>query len=91
MIWSTWWVWLVAAGVFGILEALTPIYAFLGLAIGAALMGVSLLLFPTVLPTGLPFLLLIWAVLSLLAWVVLRLWLGSPRGEVKYWDRDIND
>ena len=88
---TTWWVWMVAAGVLGILEALTPVYAFLGLAVGAGAVGLGLLLAPGVMPTGLPILLLLWAVLSLGAWVVLRLWLGSPRGSVKYWDRDIND
>ena len=91
MIWQTWWVWLAAAAVLGILEALTPVYAFLGLAIGAGAVGVGLLLAPGLLPAALPLLLLLWAGLSLAAWLVLRLWLGSPRGEVKYWDRDIND
>ena len=36
-------------------------------------------------------LLLIFAVVSVLAWLVLRRMMGVREGQVKIWDRDIND
>ena len=42
-------------------------------------------------PTGLAALILIFAVVSLIAWFVLRKTMGVRRGQVKVWDKDIND
>lgn len=87
--WLTWWVWLAAALVLGILEVALPGFIFLGFAIGAAVTGV-LLTIPGLAP-GLPVLLLIFAALSLIAWLVLRRVFSLPHGQVRTFDRDIND
>ena len=89
-----WWVWVVAGCVLGIFEILAPAFVFLGFAIGAVLTGVILWLgLP---PAGWmdasgPKHLLVFGVLSLLAWLVLRAVFGLKQGQVKTWDRDIND
>jgi membrane protein implicated in regulation of membrane protease activity len=87
-VWTIWWAWIVLGFGLGILEILAPGYIFLGFAIGAALTGV---LVGLGLAPGLPALILIFAVLSLVAWLVLRATLGKRAGQVKTWDRDIND
>ena len=89
MIWETWWVWIVAGFALGVLEVIVPGYIFLGFAIGAVIVGLGLGI--GVLGGGLPILLLVFAVLSLIAWLGLRRVLGSNAGQVKIWDRDIND
>ena len=43
------------------------------------------------LTTSLPLLLLVFAVASVIAWLVLRKVMGVRDGQVKIWDRDIND
>lgn len=87
--WSLWWVWLAAALVFGILEVLTPGFIFLGFAIGA--LAVSLLIANLGLALSLPLLLLIFAGLSLIAWLILRHFFALPKGQVKRFKDDIND
>jgi len=90
MWWSIWWVWLAAALVLAILEVMVPAYIFMGFAIGAALTGIALAigLFAS---SGLPAVLVVFAVLSLLGYIGMRLAFGAPGGSVKIWDRDIND
>ncbi len=88
-LWSLWWVWMAAALVLGILEVLLPGFVFLGFAIAAA--AVALIVLNTGLSLGLPVLLLIWAALSLIAWLILRRLFALPRGQVKRFDHDIND
>ena len=73
----------------GILEVALPGFIFLGFAIGAAITGVVLLI-PGLTPS-LPVLLLIFAVLSLVAWLVLRRMFALPHGQVKTFKHDIND
>ncbi|MCJ8334667.1 MAG: hypothetical protein MJH10_10540 [Epibacterium sp.] len=87
--WSLWWVWLAGALVLGIVEMLAPGFIFLGFAIGAAGVGLLQLLAPGAL--GLPALLLIFAALSLAAWLILRRSFALPKGQVKTFDHDIND
>lgn len=89
-IWSEWWVWIVAGFALGVLEVLAPGYIFLGFAIGAVLVGLALLL-GVVTGASLPVLLVIFAVISLAAWWGLRRLMGVREGQVKLWDRDIND
>ncbi len=86
---NTWWVWIVAGFALGVLEVLVPGFIFLGFAIGATLTGV--LVGVGILGGGLPLLLLIAALLSLAAWLVLRATVGAHKGQVKLWDKDIND
>jgi membrane protein implicated in regulation of membrane protease activity len=94
MLWQMWWVWGVAALALAILEVLAPGYLFLGFAIGAAATGVLLLAggpFAAWLGASLPLLILCFAVCSLASWIALRRVLGVRKGQVKVWDRDIND
>ncbi|QYZ69039.1 NfeD family protein [Neotabrizicola shimadae] len=90
MLWEQWWAWVAGGFVLGVLEVLAPGYIFLGFAIGAVLVGV-LLGFGALSGGSLPALLTIFAIASLVAWVVLRRTMGVREGQVKLWDRDIND
>lgn len=87
-IWTVWWAWIVLGVVLGVIEIVIPGYIFVGFAIGAGLTGV---LVGLGISAGLPLLLLIFAILSLLAWLALRRLMGKREGQVKVWDRDIND
>lgn len=87
-IWMVWWVWVVAGFLLGILEVVIPGFNFLGFAIGAVLTGAVAGLG---LAQSLPALLLVFAVLSLAAWLGLRRVMGVRENQVKVWDRDIND
>ncbi|EEW23794.1 NfeD family protein [Rhodobacter ferrooxidans] len=89
MMWATWWVWVVAGFGLGILEVALPGFIFLGFAIGAIATGA--LIWLGALGANLPLLLLVFAFASLLAWAVLRRVFGIRAGQVKLWDRDIND
>lgn len=87
--WNVWWVWIVAGFALGVLEILAPGYIFVGFAIGAILTGVLLGL--GVLGGSLPLLLMVFAVLSLVAWFLLRRMMGVTEGQAKLWHKDIND
>lgn len=89
MDWSDWWLWMAGGVALAILEVLLPGSIFLGFAIGAFVVGLILLI-------GLPLgglytTLLAFAVISGLAWIVLRRYLGVRRGQVTTIDKDIND
>lgn len=86
---DTWWAWVVLGFALGVLEIIVPGYIFLGFAVGAVLTGV--LVGVGFAPSGLMALLLIFALLSLLGWLALRRTMGVRDGQVKVWDRDIND
>lgn len=86
-IWSIWWAWIVLGFALGILEIVVPGFIFLGFAVGAVLTGV---LVAFGIPAGLPALLVIFALLSLAAWFAFLRFSKRP-GQVKVWDRDIND
>lgn len=88
-LWTLWWVWAAAALLLAIVEVLVPGFVFLGFAIGAA--AVALILLVSGMTPGLPVLLLIFAALSLAAWLVLRRVFALPKGQVKTFDHDIND
>jgi inner membrane protein len=87
--WAVWWVWIVAGFALGVLEVLAPGYIFVGFAIGAVVVGAGLGL--GLLGGSLALLLLVFAIASLAAWFVLRRLLGVRKGQVRLWDRDIND
>ncbi len=86
---TTWWIWLAAALVLGIAEMLIPGFIFLGFAIGAAIVGIAMI-GPLALAKP-SLILLIFAVLSLIAWLLLRRFFALPKGQVKTFDHDIND
>ncbi|EGJ22905.1 hypothetical protein RSWS8N_12485 [Cereibacter sphaeroides WS8N] len=88
MIWSVWWIWVVAGLLLGIVEILVPGFVFLGFAVGAVATG---LLIWIGLEAGLPLLLVLFALMSLAVWLALRRMFGLPSGSVKIWDHDIND
>lgn len=88
-LWSVWWVWMSAAVVLAILEVIVPGYIFLGFAAGAAFVGGILLL--GIGGLTLPWALLVFAVFSLVSFIALRKIFGIRHGQVKIWDRDIND
>jgi membrane protein implicated in regulation of membrane protease activity len=88
-VWSLWWVWGAAALVLAILEVMVPGFVFLGFAVGA--LAVTLLLLNTGMALGLPLLLLIFAALSLMAWLALRRIFAGPGGQVRTFRDDIND
>lgn len=87
--WNVWWVWIVAGFALGVLEILAPGYIFLGFALGALVTGV--LLGIGLLGGSLPLLLMVFAILSLVAWLVLRRMAGVSEGQLKIWHKDIND
>lgn len=89
MLWQQWWIWMIAGAVLGILEVVIPGFILLGFAIGAALTG--LLLWAGILGASLSVLVLVFAVASLVAWLVLRKVVGVRHGQVKVWNHDIND
>jgi len=88
MLWSLWWVWVCAALIFGIAEVLIPGFIFLGFSLGA--IGVAVLLGAGI-SLSLPALLLVFAALSLIAWLGLRRFFALPKGQVKTFTDDIND
>ena len=86
---QVWWAWVVAGFALGVLEVIVPGFIFLGFAIGAvitgALIGVGILV------GGPPLLLLVFAALSVVAWLGLRRVMGVREGQVKIWHKDIKD
>ena len=89
MIWTMWWAWVVFGVALGVLEVLVPGFIFLGFAVGAVVTG--LLVGLGVLGGSVPWLALVFAVLSLVAWLGLRRLVGVKAGQVKLWDKDVND
>ena len=82
------WAWVILGFALGVLEIMVPGFIFLGFAIGAVATG-ALVGFGV--PASVPALVLIFAVVSVAAWLVLRRTMGVREGQVKIWDRDIND
>ncbi|AML50742.1 MULTISPECIES: NfeD family protein [Falsihalocynthiibacter] len=89
MNWTDWWVWMAAGVALAILEVILPGAIFLGFAVGAFMVG---LLFLLGIPLGGVYTtFLVFAVISALAWFVLRRYLGVRKGQIKTFDKDIND
>ncbi|MGB7317482.1 MAG: hypothetical protein WBC85_05895 [Planktotalea sp.] len=89
--WTSWVFWMIAAVALAILEVFAPSFIFLGFAIGAALVGLILLVGGSAISLSLPMTFLVFAVVSLISWIALRRVLGVQRGQVKVFDKDIND
>lgn len=87
---TTWWAWIAAAVVFAILETLAPVFIFLGFAAGAAAVGLLLAVGVTF-GGSIAWMLVIFAVVSLVATILLRFALGNSRTERKTFIKDIND
>ncbi len=88
MIWQNPWAWAIAAVVLAGLEMLLPGWILLGFAGGAAV--VAALIGLGALGGSLPWMLVVFAVASLLAWWALRRTMGA-RGTARIWHRDINE
>lgn len=94
MSWADYWVWFAAAIILGILEILAPGYILLGFALAALVMGFVFLMdlgIGSYLAGSLPITLVVFALLALLVWIVLRKVFGARGGQVKVWETDIND
>lgn len=89
MLWQEWWVWIVIGVTLAVAEVMLPGFILLGFAIGAAIVGLLLLL--GLLGSNLFVLILIFSIISLVAWIALRRLVGVRKGQVKIWDRDINE
>lgn len=89
LLWTQWWVWMSGAVVLATLEVLIPGYIFLGFAMGAALVGLLTLF--GISAKGLALTLVVFAVFSLVSYIAMRKFFGLKTGQVKIWDRDIND
>lgn len=88
--WTEWWFWLAIALAFAILEVLAPVFLFLGLAAGAAFVGI-LLAMGVGFGGSIPTMLVVFAFVSVVASVILRRVMGVARGKVKLVEEDIND
>lgn len=89
MIWTVWWAWVVAGFALGVLEVILPGFIFVGFAIGAVVVGAGLGV--GLLGGSLAVLVFVFSISSLVAWIVLRQTLGVRKGQIKLWDRDINE
>lgn len=89
LLWEQWWVWMSIAVLLATLEVIAPGYIFLGFALGALALGLLLLI--NIPLGGLAVTVLVFAVLSLIAYLLMRRVFGLKNGSVEIWDRDIND
>lgn len=90
MIWQVWWVWVAAGFVIGIVEVAVPGFIFIGFAGGAIVTG--MLIWAGLLAgSSLSVMLAVFAFASLVVWLGLRALLGKRPGQVKIWDKDINE
>ncbi|WP_223425028.1 NfeD family protein [Tateyamaria pelophila] len=90
--WTVWWIWIAAALALSIIEIFVPAFYFLGMAVGAAVIGIGLAVgILGMIGASFPVLLFIFAATSVIGTVLLRRWLGVRRGQVKTWHTDIND
>lgn len=85
---TAWWVWIALAVLFGALEVVLPVFAFMGFAAGAAATGLLLALG---MGTGVGGTLLVFALISAASFAALRTILGRDRGTERIVERDIND
>ena len=92
--WDVWWVWVAAGIVLAILEVIVPGFIFLGFAIGAVVVGLLLLMGGGIaawLSGTISMMLLMFALFSVVAWLVLRRVVGVRRSQSKIVRHDIND
>ena len=85
------WVWAALAVVLAIAEVLVPGYILLGFALGAGAVAGLLAVGVPGLAGSLPVMALVFAVVSLAAWLGLRKVFGLRGGSVRTFDHDIND
>lgn len=88
-LWSIWWLWVIAGLALAILELFVSGHIFLGFALGALVTGA--LVAGGLLGESLALTLLSFALASALGWLGLRRLLGLRKGQVKHFERDINE
>ena len=90
---NTWWLWLAFGVVIAIMEVAFPFYVFLGFSLSSLTVGLLLWsgLAPAWMAAEVVNALLVFAVLSAVYWLVLRLTLGVRRGQRREFDRDVNE
>ncbi|MEM7290844.1 MAG: hypothetical protein AAF412_10840 [Pseudomonadota bacterium] len=89
---TVWWVWIGLGLALAALEVLLPGFIFLGIAIGAAVLGVLQLVLPAIFADmSDTALMAVFGGLSLLAWIGLRLGFKSQTTESKTFVDDVND
>ena len=87
---ATWWAWAILALALACLEITLPAFVFLGMAIGAGCVALVMALGGAGV-IGAPLSVLMFAMISLIATLVLRKIFSLPKGQVKTFDGDIND
>ena len=85
---ETWWAWVAFGIIFMLLELMMPSYLFLGFGLGAIVTGITLALGITM---SAQYLMLLFAIASLISWILLRQFLKLRKGNVITFDHDIND
>lgn len=85
---TLWWVWVSVALVLGLVEVLAPGNIFLGFALGALAMVPVVLIMPG---AGVSLLLALFAGLSLLGWIILRIVFKRQSSGARIVERDINE
>jgi membrane protein implicated in regulation of membrane protease activity len=85
---SIWWLWIAIALIFALIELVAPSFIFLGFALGA--LATSVLVGLGYVPSA-PALFACFAVVSLAAWIGLRLAFRRQSSDAKIITKDIND
>lgn len=89
-----WWIWIAAGLVLAILEIIVPGFLFAGFALGAVVTGAIIgLHLPGMgwMTGSLEVSLVVFAVISVVAWLVMRRLMGVRQGQMKRIDHDINE
>jgi membrane protein implicated in regulation of membrane protease activity len=89
MMFGIWWVWLSVALALALVEIVLPGFIFLGFAIGAAALAVIVAVIG--MPFGAPVAVALFAGLSLIAWIALRVIFRNQRSGARIIRHDIND
>ena len=85
---TLWWVWICVALGLGVIELLAPGFIFLGFSIGALIMAGIVALFAI---SNTAALLAVFAVLSLVAWILLKAAFRKQSSGARIVTRDINE
>ena len=88
ILFQAWWFWICFGLVLGILEILLPGFILLGFGLGAVMTGLIIL---SGIVMSLPQILLVFAVFSLGAWLLLKKFFRTEHGSTKTFDHDINE
>ncbi|MGI9250547.1 MAG: hypothetical protein ACR2PR_05060 [Pseudohongiellaceae bacterium] len=89
MDWNTWWIWIGGGILLIILEIFVPAFWFLGFAIGALIIGLLLAIFGPF--TSPAVTVLLFSMLSLIAWLVIRRVVGVRKGQLHVTETDVNE